>query len=129
MKKAALFFVVAIIMIASIANAGDFKLDFHGVLGTHFNADYTVDDKIQSLNITREKSEWYLEVETGTTYNIMRPFIGYREQNEIYNFLELGVDVKPLKNIPVGIRTSWQKTDLEGIGTAKQGFVGIVIDY
>lgn len=123
---------LAILLIAATAGAveitKDVNLDIRGLLGTHYSVNYNEDAGAQNLNISRNSNNWYGEAEVGVTYkDLIRPFIGYREANRTMSIKEAGVDIMPVKNF--GIRNSYQRYDIEGVGYSSRGFIGVTVNY
>jgi hypothetical protein len=113
------------------AEEGSVVLDGYITGGKQFEADYTINNKIDTLTISSGENQWYMEGEAGIKlYDIVRPFVRLSTLTGVYANREFGLDIYwPLAGLDVGIRGSCISDEQYKMSKNKFGYVGAILKF
>jgi hypothetical protein len=113
------------------ANAGDIILDGYITGGKQFDADYALNNKIDTLTISSGANQWYLEGEAGIKlYDLARPFVKLETLTGVYAERTYGMDLYwPLAGLDAGIRGAYVSNEQYGLSKNKFGYAGLILKF
>lgn len=133
-----LFMLLSIVMLlmmtvpAQAMQLGDnFSLDTELRAARPFDADYNVNNDIETLNITSKEHEWFLSAEVGLKmFNLVRPYIALETVTGIYAQRTYGVEILyPVSMIDVGVWGAYISRENYAVSKDTYGMVGIVARF
>ena len=131
-----LFILISIVMLLCMAiPAGaiqlgtNFNLDTEVKAARAFDADYSVTNDIENLNITAKEHEWFLSAEIGLKmFNLVRPYVALETVTGIYAKRTYGMEVTyPVLGIAdVGVWAAYISQENYGVLKDHYGMAGFV---
>jgi hypothetical protein len=142
-KLLALFLMVASVLLLAIpamafdagkllgADAGDILLDGYATAGRQFDADYRVNNNVETFTTTATEHQWYIEGEAGLKlYDIARPFVKLETLTGVYAERTYGMDIYwPLAGLDAGVRGAYVSNEQYGLSKNRFGYAGLIVKW